>query len=799
MVPGSGPKGQGGHSDGSRTARPLRRVRASVIMATVPALLALLFLVPPPDPVDVPRLDARVVIDGLLDEAVWVQAAVLRGFSQYLPVDGRPAEDSTVVLVWYSPTAIHFGIRAYERHGAVQARLADRDKITSDDYIHLLLDTFDDRRQAFLFGVNPLGVQADGILSDAARSTSSFGSQSGGRAYAIDLSPDYLYESRGRITEAGYEVEVRIPFKSLRYQSAERQTWGVNVIRGVQHSGYEDTWSPVRQADASFLAGSGQLTGLTGLSRGLVLDVNPEVTSSIPGAPGVGGWAYDARRPEVGGNVRWGITNNLFLNGTVNPDFSQVEADVAQIQFDPRTALFFPEKRPFFLDGLEQFATPNNLIYTRRLVNPEAAVKLTGKVSSTNVAWLSGVDDAGASATGSHPVSNWLRVRRDVLGQSTVGLAYTDRIDGDDFNRVGAVDGRFVLGAYTLQLQGGGSITRTGGATASAPLWMATGSRTGRGFGFNAAFRGFHPDFRAGSGFISRVGIVHGNFTPRYTLYGREGALIESWTGSVTLDGTWAWDRFFDARTPNDSKLHLTGQFAFRGGWRLATAVLIESFKYPPELYTDYYVETSSAGVTDTVPYVGTDRLGNFDIVLNVVTPRFSTFSGSLFFVVGRDENFFEWAPADIVIGTLDLEWRPTEQLRANLLYNHTQYIRPGDNSTVGLRRIPRLRVEYQLSRAIFIRLVGQYDAAFTDELRDNSRTEAPILIRAPDGTFTRALEVTRNDFRVDWLFSFRPTPGTVLFAGYGASLAEPRSFRFNGLERVRDGFFVKLSYLWRV
>jgi hypothetical protein len=765
-------------------------------------ILALLGAVPgdPPPAVPVPRMDSVIAVDGVLDEAVWTSAAVLRGFSQYLPVDGRPADDSTVVLVWYSSRAIHFGIRAFERHGAVEAALSDRDKIGSDDHVLLLLDTFDDRRQAFLFGVNPLGVQSDGVLSDAARSASSFASQTASGAYAVDLSPDYVFQSAGRVTADGYEVEVRIPFKSLRYQSADRQQWGINVVRRVRHSGYEDTWSPVRHSDASFLGQNGRLTGLERLSRGLVLDLNPEVTGMVTGAPGATDWDYDARHPQVGGNVRWGITNNLFLNGTVNPDFSQVEADVAQIQFDPRQSLFFPEKRPFFLDGLEQFSTPNTLIYTRRLADPIGAAKITGKVGNTNVAFLSGVDDDAVSANGSHPVSNWLRVRRDVLGQSSVGLTYTDRVERDDYNRVAAVDGRFVLGAYTLQFQGGGSATRLDDATAWAPLWLATVNRSGRRFSLTSSLRGWHPDFRAGSGFVQRVGIVHANVTPRYTLYGKDGAAVESWTGSVTLDGTWDYDRFFDVDTPNDSKLHFTGQFSFRGGWRLATAVLIESFKYPPELYADYFIErTPAGGVVDTVPYVGTDRLANLDFVLNLATPRFKTFSGSLFFVAGRDENFFEWAGADIYIGTLDLEWRPTEQLRANLLYNHTQYVRATDKSTVNRRHIPRLKVEYQLSRAIFFRVVGQYDAEQTDSLRDASRTEAPILIRQPDGTFVRATARSRNDFRVDWLFSFRPNPGTVLFAGYGASLREPEAFRFGDLRRTSDGFFVKLSYLWRV
>ncbi len=443
--------------------------------------------------IEIPRLEGEVEIDGVLDESVWGHAVVLGGFSQYLPVDGRPAEDSTRVLVWYSRTHIYFGIRAFEDHAEVRATLADRDKISGDDYVQILLDTFHDQRQAFVIGVNPLGVQSDGMIRDGSRSSgSSSGSGSGSRArrsrggYTIDYSPDFVYQSKGRLTADGYEVELRVPFRSLRFQAGDSQDWGINVIRRIQHSGYEDTWNPVLQANPSFLAQSGTLTGLTQLSRGLVLDINPELTSNVTGTPSPAGWSYDTQQPEVGGNVRWGITNNLFLNGTVNPDFSQIEADVAQVQFDPRTAVFFPEKRPFFLDGIEQFDTPNRLIYTRRLANPEAAVKLTGKVSETNVAFLSGVDDKTTSVTGDdNPIYNVLRVRRDIGGQSTLGVAYTDKVDGRDYNRVTAADGRLVLGQYAVTFQGGASVTRSLDETRSAPIWQLNVSRSGRRFRFS--------------------------------------------------------------------------------------------------------------------------------------------------------------------------------------------------------------------------------------------------------------------------------------------------------------------------
>src|SRR5207247_1965178 len=213
-----------------------------------------------------PRIDTTVTIDGRLDEAVWGQAAVLTGFSEYRPADSRPAADSTQVLVWYAPDAIYFGVRAFEAHGAVvRATLADRDNIDRDDRIHILLDTFHDHRRALLFAVNPLGVQQDGVLSD----------------------------------------------------------------------GVDD----------------GSAGGLSDLHRGLVMEATPEFTTRVEGQPRPAGGPYlYTGDPELGVNLRWGLTQNLNLSGTANPDFSQVEADIGQVTVNQRFALFYPEKRPFFLE-----------------------------------------------------------------------------------------------------------------------------------------------------------------------------------------------------------------------------------------------------------------------------------------------------------------------------------------------------------------------------------------------------------------------------------------------------------------
>jgi len=734
-----------------------------------------------------PRLAQEARIDGRLDEAMWNEAALLTGFSQYRPVDGLAAEDSTEVLIWYAEHEIYFGIRAFEPHALVNATLADRDRIGGDDHVQLLLDTFNDRRRALVFGVNPLGVQADGILTE------------GENRGMVDHSPDFVYESRGRITDWGWEVEIRIPFKSLRYQSQRVQTWGVNVVRRVQHSGHTQTWTAARQGQNSFLGQSGTLEDLTELRRGLVLDVNPVLTARVDGARSAqDDWRYGRGTPEPGVNLRWGMTEKLTANLTANPDFSQVEADAGQLSFDPRQALFFPEKRPFFLEASENFSTPNQLIYTRRIVAPVIAAKFTGRAYNTDVGLLSAVDDDALSATGDHPLFNLLRVRRDIGGSSTLGMVYTDRAEGDAYNRVIAADTRFVFGGlYSFTGQLGASFTRSSATTTSwRPIFEFAAARRGRRFGVGGTLEGSHHEFRAASGFVSRPGIVHAQLRPTYTWYGEPGAAFASITGILNLDGTWTYDRFVNGHVPDDQKLHPGVEFAFRGGWRLGAHFLLESFKYPPELYRSYWIDTG----TDTIPYVGTDRITNYDLLVTFGTPQFPKFSADMFAVAGRDENFFEWAPGWIGLATINATYRPTDKLRATGQYVIQSYQRTSDNSSVGLRQIPRLKLEYQISRPVFVRVVGEYDANRQDDLRDDSRTGFPILLcpaGPPDCEPARGFR--RSRFRADWLFSYQPTPGTVLFAGYTGTLDSASSWRLGDMRRSTDGFFLKLSYLLRM
>ena len=749
-----------------------------------------------------PRVQAEIVVDGRLDEPVWAQAARLTGFSLYAPVDGRPAPDSTEVLVWYSAKAIHFGIRAFAEPGTVRASLGDRDKSYSDDYIGIFLATLGGRRQATVFAVNPLGVQGDGIVVE--------GSQSGGGggfggAYVgrepTDISPDFVFQSKGQLTDFGYVVEVSIPFKSLQFGDAPNQTWGINVIRKVQSRGEEHSWAPARRAAASYIGQFGKLVDLQSLDRGLVLDVTPILTARADGRRVGDAWDYSAGDPQLGANVRWGLTSNLTLNGTVRPDFAEVESDAGQVTSDPRLTLFVPEKRPFFLDGAEQFATPGGLIYTRRIASPRGAAKVTGTMAGLSVAALVASDAHSTSRSGQdRPLYTWLRLQR-TLGTSSarVGVVYTGRDDGPYRNHVGGADARVVFGSiYSLQglLAVSGTSDPTG--SRSGPMVQLSAARSGRRFIANYSFSSIADDFFTASGYIMRDSIAHANFDHGLRFFGREGGFLQTAQVDLVLDGTWRYSRFVDRGDMIEKKMHFNTNYVLRGGWNAGASVLVESFGFDPDLYRDYYIERRAGSAVDTVKFTGTPRIPNLDYVLSLTTPNFQHLNLSVLYVWGHDENFFEWASGNIGYLTFNADWRPTTQLRLSQSYVLQTYRRRSDGSLAGESQIPRLKVEYQLSRSMLVRAVAEYESVRQADLRDESRTNDPLLRRLRNGSFVRLSGYRSNQLRPELLFAYTPVPGTVFFAGYGGTLDDQRAYRFRRLERQQDQLFFKVSYLLR-
>ena len=750
--------------------------------------------------VDVPRIDTIATIDGRLDEPVWLRAARLTGFSQYQPVDGRPAEEPTEVLVWYSPDAIYFGIRAREIHGnVVHATHANRDNISSEDQIQILLDTDNDRQLAFLFGVNPLGVQQDGTRSAQFAGGAGGASATGGGSAninpldgTVDLNPDYVFDSKGRLVPGGYEVEVRIPFKSLRYQDAKVQSWGIHILRRVQHSGYQDTWAPAVRAAANFLTQSGTLDGLHDMQRGLVLEATPTVTGRVNGSPNTNGSRDYTSNSEVGADVKWGIHQNLTLNGTINPDFSQVEADVGQVLLNERFALFYPEKRPFFLDGLELFDTPNQLIYTRRIVAPREGLKLTGKLAGINVAAMTLEDDNNYSWSGNHnPLFGIARLRRDFVGKYTLGSVLTARADGKDYSRLAAADFRFYHSRlYFAQFQAAQSWTDSVGSNRMGSLLQADWDRTGRAWGFHYTLRGVEPDFNAAAGFINRTGIMEARTFNRLSFYGAKDALVQTYGSFFQVNRTWGYTSGRPLIETNES---ITPSATLHGGWQVGGAISHGLFAYDQSLYQGLSVLRSIGSQTDTVAFTvpGPER-DQWSSSVRVTTPTTRFFSATGSVSRGAVPIFSEAAPGRSTRIDAAVDVRPTTVLRTSLQLSRLTLVRVADGSRFSTETIPRLKTEYQVTPAIFLRLVGQYSARSRSPLQD--RNGKPILVNSVRDTGS-----TTNEFAVDGLFSYRPIPGTLVYLGYGSTMEEPREFRFQELKRTRDGFFGKVSYLFRL
>jgi hypothetical protein len=740
--------------------------------------------------VTIPRVEAEVTIDGKLAEPAWEQAARLTGFHQYEPVDGRPAEEATEVRVWYAPDAIHFGVMVQDRMpDAVRATQADRDNISDEDHVIIYLDTFDDRRRAFFFGVNALGVQADGLRTE--------GASSAGRIFDgnTDYNPDFLFESKGERTATGYVVEVRIPFKSLRYPSDDPQRWGLQIQRKTQRTGYTDTWTDVRRASASFLVQSGTLEGLTDLRRGVVWEAQPFVTAAANGQ--LNALTREFQRadpqPEVGVNLKMSYTSAA-LDATVNPDFSQVESDAGQVTVNERFALFFPEKRPFFLEGIELFNVPNQLVYTRQVVDPIAGGKLTAKLGRLSVAHLTALDEkaepqfdgAGVQSGARNALFNITRLRTDFGANSTIGLLVSDRsvVNQDVYNRVVAGDLRHVFGRlYFAEAQLGHAWTRTAAGARNGAIWRVVADRTGRHWGFNYSLNGIAPEFETRAGFVPRRGEVNGRLFNRLSYYGQAGARIESVTTFFGPSRYWDYEDLGGDAVEGEESISTTVRL--RGGWNLEASARRTFVQFDASEYS-YTV----AGASGQEPYRPLARVSGPGFEIQATTPVFRGFNGSVTLARTQEPLFAEGSDGYGWNASGELSLRPSASLRLGWTAGVEQLNRERTHREFARSLLTRARVEYQPTRALFFRAVADFRDERLAALED-ARTGAPLLRAGAPVAATEA-----RSLRLDLLVSYEPSPGTVAFLGYGAGLLDDPITQ--NWRRQTDGFFVKLAYQFR-
>ena len=452
------------------------------------------------------------IIDGRLDDAAWRDAVLITDFTQTNPVEGAPPTERTEVRIAYDADHLYFAFYAhYTDPSQMRANRADRDGFWRDDWIAVMFDPFLDQQRAYRFSVNAYGIQGDAIIRGG---RSMRGPPGGGGDYSWDA----LFETGGAIVRDGWTAEMAIPFKSLRYPSRGdgEHRWGFQITRTLQTKDETLVWAPMTRAVAGVLTQMGTLGGLRGLSVSRNLEFLPTATAIQLGRLTDTGYVEDDTQPDFGFNMKYGVTSNLTADFTLNPDFSQIEADRPQIETNQRYALFFPELRPFFLEGQEIFRTPGrtNLVHTKTIVDPQIGAKLTGKTGNTTLGVLVANDAApgkfdDSSQPGFGETANFVigRARYDLYSQSYIGAIMTDREFLDSYSRVAGVDGRFRLGqTHRAQFLAVTSSHRDlDGIAGSGPMFNAEIRRDSRHLSYSLDFNSIDPDFRTDAGFVRRV------------------------------------------------------------------------------------------------------------------------------------------------------------------------------------------------------------------------------------------------------------------------------------------------------
>jgi hypothetical protein len=506
---------------------------------------------PAPGPMKIPSTSAAIQLDGDLSDAGWQGAAVVDRFYETSPGDNTVPKVKTIAYLTYDRKYFYIGIRAEDPNPKqIRAPYVDRDAVIgTDDNIAVFLDTRNDQRSAIELRVNPRGIQGDGIFNDANGNE--------------DFSPDFYYDTAARIDAGGWSAEYRIPFSSLRYGSADPQTWNILIWRNYPRDfRYGFHSAPLPRGSNCLVCHTHPITGLTGLPEAGHFIAAPYVTAqqaeTLNGPLGAplerGNFKTDA-----GIDVKWTPSANHAVDLTLNPDFSQIEADVAQVTVNRRFAVFFPEKRPFFLEGFDLFDTPLQVAYTRTITSPQYGARATGKSGNTAYTILTTEDRGGGltiipGALGSDFAlqdfksrATIARVRHD-LGTSFIGAVVTDReIQGGGHNRVIGPDFQWrpsESDAVTAQLLY--SDNENPLRTDSSPAWNGASSTS---HAFSAAWNhqqqrydagvgvnDVGDDFRADLGFIPQVGYREANAGFGLRFYPEHSKLLRFVRPSVVVD-----------------------------------------------------------------------------------------------------------------------------------------------------------------------------------------------------------------------------------------------------------------------
>ena len=712
-----------------------------------------------------PRLPQAPVIDGRLDDAVWSDAAHITELVQRRPFDGVPASEASDVYLGYDSDHLYVGLHAhYTDPGMLRANRRDRDENIEDDLFLIYFDPFLDRQRAYVFTVNAYGVQGDAILRAGAIGGGRFGVPRG------DASWDVLFETAAEIVADGFVAEMAIPFKSLRYPRQEAgapHRWGLQVARIIGGKDEADVWSPTSRDIAGFLPQMGTLDGMTDLSRSHNLEVLPTFTAIRFGAldRATGGFEDGDLTPEGGVNLKYGVTSDLTADVTVNPDFSQIESDLPQIEINQRFALFYPELRPFFLEGAEIFniPAPVTALYTRTIVDPAFGAKLTGKVGRTTMGAMYASDAAPgneadptdpAFGRGAHVFVG--RARYDLYAESHVGTIFTNRELPGGHSRLAGADANFRLGdTHSMAFRAMGTDHEDRGAGQTRGYLLdAVFRKRGRNLRYSLGSFALSPDFRTDVGFVRRTDQRYVSGTGGYRWW------PEHWLRNWGPEFLYARNYDF-AGVLQDEIADAGINLALARNIFVAGNVRRELERYQGIAF----VKTRSRvfGRVDTSRRVGLTfeyRRGD-QVRVDPDNPY-----------LGREQGI-----------SASVNLRPLSRLRSAINVTTNRFTNPGLGGVeVFDVRIFRALTTYQFTARLLFRNISEYDTL--------------------DGTLD-----------LNFLLTYRVNAGTVFYAGYDDHYRQAdriefdpadwddagrRRFRDPGRRRTNRAVFLKLQYLFR-
>jgi hypothetical protein len=715
------------------------------------------------------RLAEAPVIDGRLDDATWNSAARVSTFVQQAPIEGAPASQQTVVQIGYDSDRLYFAFHArYTDPALIRANRADRDQTENDDKITITFDPFLDQQLGYSFSVNGYGVQGDSVLKGntgpggGGGAAGAGGGGGGGGAAAVsgslgDLAWNVLFASAGQLVEDGWTAEMAIPLKSLRYPArgaGESHRWGFQIEREIQANNEIVHWAPVSNDVVGYLRQMGVLEGITNLSTSRNFEVLPTFTAVQSGNLNTDTGAFDNTDvQDVGVSLKYGITSNLTFDFTLNPDFSQIESDRQQIEVNQRFPINYPELRPFFLEGMDNFRVggPATIIHTRTIVDPQFGAKVTGKVGKTTLGFQVANDEApGKRDNRSDPAFGKVaqivlaRARYDFRPQQWIGAVFTNREFLGTHSRVVGLDAPLqVLGDHLLRfLSVYSNRLDAQGVQRTGFMSEAYFRKEGRNIGYTIFHYRLSPDFGTDLGFVSRVDQKQYGSNFNYKWW------PESWIVN------WG------------PQLNYSRNYDYRGHLQNENRQLTMNVQFARNINISAQVNRNMERYRD----IDFDK-GRFSFSGTVNANRRILFTGS---VNRGDEIRFIVNPflGHTTVYSATATLRPVSRLQSEIKLDTTRFMDTRNDTEVFDVKILRLYTTYQFTTRLQLRNIIQRN------------------------TFNKTLDA-------NVLMTYRVNSGTAIYVGYDDHYAHGSAINasvFPGeqFQRTNRAIFTKVQYLFR-